>query len=158
MSDQTCPCGSQRSSTRCCAPLLEGSKAAETAEQLMRSRFTAFTAGNIDYLLDTHHPSKHSPTERQQLAKTLEQYRWLSLEIVRSVQGDSHSTNGTVEFIARYTDGQRLEQLHERSSFIKENGRWFYLDGEFLNSAVKLPGRNAPCWCGSNKKYKHCHG
>lgn len=157
MPDHNCPCGSQLASTNCCGPFLKGAKVAETAEQLMRSRFTAFTLGDADYLLETHHPSRHSPTERQQLTETLKQYRWLSLEVVRATKDDKQCSNAMVEFIARYTNGTQLEQLHERSSFIRENGRWFYLEGEFLDTPVKLPGRNEPCWCGSGKKYKHCH-
>jgi len=158
MPDPTCPCGSQLNRKACCIPLLEGGSVAETAEQLMRSRFTAFVLEDVDYLLATHHRSKHSPTERQQLTETLKQHRWLSLDVVRSIRGGKNNDNGTVEFIARYTDGKQLEQLHECSSFIKENGRWFYLSGNFLNTPIKFPGRNESCWCGSGKKYKRCHG
>lgn len=153
-----CRCGSQLAFEQCCQPRIDDSAPAETAEQLMRSRYSAFCRGNVDYLIATHHPSKHRPDDRQQLTDSIDHSRWLGLTIVRCQQGQSEDQQGQVEFIALYSDSEHLHQLHERSRFVKENGRWYYLDGELFDSAPKLPGRNEACWCGSGKKFKKCHG
>ena len=153
-----CPCGSQRPLEDCCQPLLNGQTVALTAEQLMRSRFTAFCSGDIDYLIATHHPSKHHSDDRQQFADSMQHCQWLDLKIVDVTAGQAGDSEGQVEFIARYQADNQLQQLHERSRFVKENNRWLYLDGELFDSRPVLPGRNEPCWCGSGKKFKKCHG
>lgn len=146
-----CPCQSGLVYQTCCGPLHRHSSQAETAEQLMRSRFSAFCLGEVDYLLDTLHPSQHQPNEREALQKVIAETAWLGLRIVKhKSSGDS----AEVEFVAFYQD-QPLGQLHERSRFHREDGQWFYVDGEFL-PAIKL-GRNEPCICGSGKMVKHCH-
>ncbi|MCR8921466.1 YchJ family protein [Dasania sp. GY-MA-18] len=156
-----CPCGSNKNFADCCQPLLAGEQQAETAEQLMRSRYSAFCQHDVDYLIATHHPSKHEHDDKEQLRQTLASCRWLQLKIVQALQGQADDDSGTVEFIAVYEENKQLFQLCEKSSFIKEDGRWYYLDGIISNShqahAAKL-GRNDPCWCGSGKKFKKCHG
>ncbi len=158
-----CFCCSQQPFAHCCEPLLVGTKQADTAEQLMRSRFSAFCSGNIPYLLASHHPSMRQVNDEQDLAGTIEQCQWLTLKIESTKMGSSTDTEGEVEYIATYTqpgpDGQpSLSQLHEKSRFVRENHHWFYLDGDVFDSpAPTKPGRNAPCWCGSGKKYKKCH-
>lgn len=156
-----CYCGSGLALSSCCEPLLQGQQQAETAEQLMRSRYSAFCTHNIDYLIATHHPSKHETDDREQLRQTLAGCKWMQLKIIQAQQGLVNDQQGTVEFIAVYEEKKQLFQLCEKSSFVKEDGHWFYLDGEVSNSheaqMVKL-GRNEPCWCGSGKKHKRCHG
>lgn len=121
----------------------------------MRSRYTAFCQGNIDYLIATHHPTQRRIDDRMTLRQSIQTTTWLGLTIVAAEQGQPKDDVGTVEFVAVFqTDG--VQQLHERSQFVKQNGRWFYLRGEILPPWV--PKRNEPCWCGSGKKFKQCHG
>lgn len=120
----------------------------------MRSRYCAFVIRNSDYLLRTWHADTRP--EQLQLERDVS---WFGLEIVASDAGGPGDSDGRVEFIAQFNGHDRLQYLHERSRFVRENGRWFYLDGEILPppTARKI-GRNAPCPCGSGKKYKRCCG
>ncbi len=156
MSYQPCPCNSQKPFTRCCQPLVEGGAPALTPAALMRSRYTAFCRGNIDYLIATHHPARRQPGDRQTLQKSIDSTEWLGLLVLSAAPPGPAESVGFVEFAAFYKKHGELQQLHERSQFIKENGRWFYLQGEILPPVILQ--RNDPCWCGSGKKTKHCHG
>lgn len=120
-----CPCGRGEAYARCCAPLHAG-EAAPTAERLMRSRYSAFALGLTGYLLESWHPSTRP--------RTLEldpETRWLRL-LVEPGDGGPFDEEGFVTFtaIARTPEG-RFEQ-RERSRFLREGGRWLYLDGEAL--------------------------
>lgn len=117
----------------------------------MRSRYSAFCLGEVDYLLGTLHPSKRQPGEREALMASIQQTQWLGLKILDHKQAGDRAE---VEFVAFYEDAP-FSQLHERSRFTREAGRWYYHDGLFL-PAIKL-GRNESCFCGSGKKLKHCH-
>jgi len=90
----------------------------------MRSRYSAFVLGRLDYLLATWHPSTRPAT----LEPLPEGLRWLGLDVRRHTQQDAD--HATVEFVARSKLGGRAERLHETSRFVREEGRWFYLDGE----------------------------
>ena len=92
----------------------------------MRSRYTAFVYANEDYLLRTWHPS----TRPSELALDLPALRWLGLSIKRCEDGGPQYSEGTVEFEARMKQGGRASRLHEVSRFVREDGQWFYLDGE----------------------------
>lgn len=158
---QQCYCGNQQLFADCCEPLLNNEKVAKTAEALMRSRYSAFCTNNVDYLIATHHPSKHEGDDKAQLLNTITSCKWLKLSITATQKGLSNDSDGTVEFIAVYEENQQLFQLREKSQFVQENGHWYYLDGDVINQPqVKSdkPGRNEPCWCGSGKKFKKCHG
>ncbi len=92
----------------------------------MRSRYTAYVVGDVDYLLRSWHPS----TRPAELALDPDQ-RWLFLEIVGTQRGGPFDDNGTVEFIAHYKlDGAR-DAMHELSTFVRVDGAWVYLDGTF---------------------------
>ena len=121
----------------------------------MRSRYSAYCEGNVDYLIDTRHPSKRKFDDRINLVKSVKTTVWESLAVLSTRQGRKRDTTGLVEFMAVYSQPE-WGQLHERSRFIKDDERWFYVDGEMLPPV--LPKRNQPCWCGSGKKFKHCHG
>ena len=151
-----CPCGSQRSLSNCCGPYLEGKQAAPTAEKLMRSRYSAYCLKKIDYLLKTHHLTYRKPNSRRMITTTANRTQWLGLTILSKQAGRPTDKTGIVEFVARFQEGDQVGQLHERSRFCQEGGRWFYLDGDILPPVQ--PKRNEPCWCNSGKKYKQCHG
>ncbi len=121
----------------------------------MRSRYAAFCKRHVDYLMTTLHPSKRKAHDRDLLARTIDRHQWLGLHILDKSRGSRTDDVGYVEFVA-YFSGPGPGQMHERSQFVKEEGRWFYWEGE-QKEPVKT-GRNEPCWCGSGKKYKRCHG
>lgn len=119
-----CPCGKGRAYADCCAPCIEQDTAAPSAEALMRSRYTAYTLLQEDYLLATWHPS----TRPAQLGLADDvQTKWLGLEVKRSEMTDAD--HAIVEFVARYKVNGRAHRLHETSNFVREGGRWFYVDG-----------------------------
>lgn len=165
MSDP-CPCGSERLFDACCGPFLSGTgSVAPTAEALMRSRFTAFVRGATDYLIESHHPAARSMDERGDLLRSLARMEWLNLLVLHREGGGADEDTGIVEFAAAYrtrpdlalgTPAGKVGQMHERSRFVRDGGLWLYVDGEQLPAHV--PSRAAPCWCGSGKKYKRCHG
>ena len=121
----------------------------------MRSRYSAFCIKDIKYLLSTQHASRWQANERDLLTKTMHDAQWFGLKILKTETDPDDPHIGFVEFVAFYKKPES-GQLYERSKFIREAGHWYYLDGEFM--APLVFGRNDPCWCGSNKKYKKCHG
>lgn len=141
-----CPCGSGKAYRDCCHPFHNG-ESAPSPEALMRSRYAAFVTDRPDYLLDTWHQRTRPET------LTLENSpEWTSLRILSAVESGE---TGTVCFRAVYRLGRGWGFLEERSQFVREEGRWFYLHGETSEGQLK-PGRNEPCPCGSGRKYKSC--
>ncbi|MBI2308542.1 MAG: SEC-C domain-containing protein [Rhodocyclales bacterium] len=116
-----CPCGSGRPYARCCGRWHAG-EPAPTAEALMRSRYAAYVLARHDYLLATWHASTRPPALDD--APT----RWLGLEVKRHEQHGDDSA--IVEFVARYRADGRGHRLHETSRFVREDGRWYYVDGD----------------------------
>ncbi len=156
---QNCYCGNDLTFNMCCQPIISGSQKPESPEQLMRSRYSAFCVKDVEYLLLTHHSSRQKTNEREQLISTFAHTQWLGLKVLDSSMEIPDQNVGQnvayVEYLA-FSKTDKLEQLHEKARFRFEDDTWYYLDGELLPS-VKL-GRNEPCFCGSNKKYKKCHG
>src|SRR5262245_46704431 len=126
----SCPCESGRPYDACCGPLLEGSEHAATAEALMRSRYTAFVRGAVDYLLDTYDPATRDPAERGAIENWSRGATWLGLQIVATERGGAGDEDGVVEFRASYRQGDVVRVHHERSRFRRSDGRWYYLDGQ----------------------------
>ena len=122
-----CPCGSDKPYAHCCARYLDRDEQAETAERLMRSRYTAYTQGREDYLLRTWHPSTRP--ESLNLRET-GAVRWLGLKILRVEAGGIDDSEGLVEFVARHKVAGKASRLRETSRFVRERETWFYLDGE----------------------------
>jgi SEC-C motif-containing protein len=123
-----CPCGTGLPLEECCGPVLGGTRTAATAGQLMRSRYSAFALGNAGYLLATWHP-RTRPAELEVDRRV----RWTGLDVVATTGGSPLETEGTVEFRAHHVVGGRAGAQHERSRFLREQGRWFYLDGVSLS-------------------------
>ncbi len=127
-----CPCGSDQTYLTCCGPFHAGMESeppvyAPTAEALMRSRYSAYSLGLIHYLLETWHAST-APGELE-----LSPIKWLGLQVKAAAEaGDA----GVVEFVARYrnSDG-RADRLEEVSRFVREGGRWYYIDGQLPDEA-----------------------
>ncbi len=120
-----CPCGSGRAYAACCGRWHGGADhlQAPDAEALMRSRYSAYVLGLGDYLCDTWHASTR-PAEALTFDPAL---RWLGLEVRRHLPADAD--HAVVEFVARSKLAGRAMRLHETSRFVREAGRWFYVDG-----------------------------
>jgi len=121
-----CPCGSLAAYAACCGRWHAGPLhlQAPDAESLMRSRYSAYVMGLEDYVRQTWHPSTR-PEQPMELDPAV---RWLGLEVRGHVPRDAD--NATVEFVARSKLGGRAARLHETSRFVREGGRWYYVDGE----------------------------
>jgi SEC-C motif-containing protein len=129
----------------------------------MRSRYTAFVEGAVDYILDTTAPESRPEIDRAETESWSRDSVWLGLHVREIKAGGPGDDAGTVEFVATYErDGQDYVH-HELASFRRDGGRWFFVDGEVpkrLPTRRQEPkiGRNEPCPCGSGKKYKKCCG
>jgi len=125
-----CPCGSGLSYPNCCEPIISGKKDAKTAQELMRSRYTAFTQANADYLMLTH----SSKTRQTKVRKSIEQWaksvNWMGLSILQTKAGEANDEIGYVEFKALFLENGKLQQIHEKSLFERENDKWVYVSGE----------------------------
>lgn len=122
-----CPCGSSNKIEDCCGRYIDGGEAAPTAEALMRSRYTAYTRLREDYLLSTWHASTRPVTLRLADEAPI---RWLGLVVKRHELQDAD--HAAVEFVARYKVNGRAHRLHEASRFVREAGRWLYVDGKVV--------------------------
>lgn len=156
-----CPCGSKKKLNDCCGTIING-RAAQTALELMRSRYVAYSLGEAQYLYDTTHGRHREEYKIESIAQWSKENTWTQLEIVSVEHGSVSDTRGVVEFRAYFTDSKDKSQVHhERSNFLKEKGKWFYLDGKMNPMEVDITRkitRNDPCPCGSGKKYKKCCG
>ena len=128
--DTPCPCGGKQIHT-CCGSFLAGTAVADTPEKLMRSRYSAYVTGAEDYLKATWHPST-----RPQDTVTDPSMKWLGLD-VKAVTQDGDQ--GTVSFLARCRVAGKAHRLQETSRFVREDGLWFYVDGEFEKPSVEKP-------------------
>lgn len=123
---ETCPCGTGIAYGRCCRVLHAVGSAGigTTAEATMRARYSAYVVGDAAFLLATWHP-----TTRPAAIDFSEDVDWHGLTIEHTDGGDGLSTTGSVQFRARFRRGDALLELHESSRFVRESGRWFYVDG-----------------------------
>jgi len=158
-----CPCGNDVPLDDCCGRFIRAGELPETAEQLMRARYTAYTMQEVDYIIATHVADGEGDVDRASTEKWAAESQWLGLEIVDTVAGGAGDDRGEVEFIARYRLQGTEAAHHERGRFQRVDGRWLYLDGEMVKPkptvrATPKVGRNDPCPCGSGFKYKKCCG
>jgi SEC-C motif-containing protein len=120
-----CYCGNSISFKDCCEPFIKGTTNAPTAEKLMRSRYTAFATGAADYLVNTTYVSVRKFHNKSEILAWSQSNQWLRLEILAA-------TETTVTFNAYYLDENLKAKIHyEHSTFKLENGKWFYVDGEY---------------------------
>ncbi len=126
----TCPCGSNKPFSFCCEPAIEGQKPAQTAEALMRSRYTAFALGAVNYLVQTTAEEQRNPDDARLIEAQVKATTWVGLKIIDTVRGGKDDKEGVVEFIARFEADDQTGELQERSNFRKENNHWYYVDGE----------------------------
>ena len=127
--NNTCPCGTEKLYENCCECFHLGKENPPSAESLMRSRYTAYVVKNENYLLETWHKSKRPKT----LNLKDQNINWLGLKILRIEAGAKNDDIGKVEFIAEFKISSKHGKLHEISNFVKENSKWFYVDGKIIN-------------------------
>lgn len=124
MLDDFCPCQSGRRYAECCGPVLAGSRVAETPEELMRSRYTAFARGDVGHLRRTWAPETRPADLALDPAVT-----WRRLEVLGTTGGGPGEDEGWVAFAAHYRVDRERGTLRERSRFVRREGGWYYLDG-----------------------------
>ena len=143
-----CICGNEKDFTLCCEPIIHGTSKASSPEELMRSRYSAYTLADGNYLVQ----STVNENRYQDDIKLIEEFShsvtWLKLDVL-------WAKNDQVEFKAYYKDSDTMQVLHEKSNFVIEDGVWKYKDGELYNAKVE---RNDSCPCRSGKKFKKCCG
>ena len=167
-----CYCGSQVAFSDCCLPFINRSRKPATAEQLMRSRFSAFCTHNGDYLFATHHEHYRTGLTAENLTLSAKQTTWVNLDVV------SHNNLGeqvsNVHFKAWFIEDGYLRCMEENSRFTCSDGQWFYCEPMALTEKALKPNllrlntseqplkenlkltRNSPCPCDSGQKYKRC--
>ena len=149
--DSACPCQSNKSYEDCCGRFHTHAQFPETAEQLMRSRYTAYVLKNVPYIVDTTVPSQQALLNVQAIQAWAEETKWLRLQILNTES--LTKTQSAVEFNAVFQGEEGEQTHHERSIFVKIDDRWYFVD-----PTVPLPTMKQPCVCGSGKKFKHCCG
>jgi len=157
----TCYCGSGLAYSDCCEPIIGGAKSAETAEQLMRARYSAYVGVQMDFVFETTHPDHRTGYDHAGTKEWAQSSEWLGLEIIETNKGGLKDTTGEVEFIARFKEKGVPREHHENAEFKKDNGRWYFTEGSMVKAKpiiVNKIGRNDPCTCGSGLKYKKCCG
>ena len=128
-----CPCSADRDYADCCGRYLSGGQLPPTAEALMRSRYTAFARQNANWLYASLLPAKREKNELKSLQKSFRGITWTQLEVLATDKGGAQDSEGTVEFRAHCTANGETATIHERSSFVKQGDRWYYVDGEMLS-------------------------
>ncbi len=125
-----CFCGKNKEYNRCCGEIISGLRDAETAEELMRSRYSAFAIADGNYLMRSHHSKTRPEKDKAAIEKWAGSVKWIGLSIINTEKGGTQDNRGIVEFKALYMEGGKLEQIHEKSEFVKEHNSWLYVSGE----------------------------
>lgn len=148
---QACPCGSGSALDACCGHYHQGTPA-PSAEHLMRSRYSAYVLGLVDYLATTTLPAQQASLDRDGIRAWSLGSTWLGLEVENSELIGAQPEHAFVTFTARWHDGSGEHSHRERSAFVQRDGRWYFLDP---TTPLKV-GRNDACPCGSGQKFKKC--
>ena len=127
MNADTCFCGFPADYSNCCGKVHANINMATTAEQLMRSRYSAFVLANGDYLMQSHHSSTRPLKDKKAITGWAKSVTWVKLEIIDKTKGGAQDEEGTVTFDAYYYENGKLEIIHEKSVFKKEDTHWTYL-------------------------------
>ncbi len=160
---ELCPCGSQAAYSKCCEPFHLGSLRPDTAEKLMRSRYSAYAKLDVGYIEQTSDPRFRDAFDREAALAWAKESEWLGLEVIATRAGLNGDAEGEVEFKARYRRAGKEVVHHEVSlfHFFTKEQRWYYSDGKEILQPLRAEpkaGRNDPCPCGSGKKFKKCCG
>lgn len=140
-----CYCGSKKDFSGCCEPFLKGNSKPLTPEELMRSRYSAYALGDVEYIINTTAKENRHPEDATLIEEFLRTVSWLKLDVLQAKES-------VVEFKAYYKDNEGIKVQHEKSNFVYDD-MWLYKDGKHFNSKIE---RNELCPCESGKKYKKC--
>lgn len=156
---QLCPCGTGKSYYDCCALYISRIKVPSTPEELMRSRYTAYTQANIEYILLTMRAPATNHFDAVYARKWAQKVKWIKLDVLKT---SIRNSIGYVEFVAHFSEENKENIIHELSEFHLDKGEWYYVNGKNMQqtpfiSKSKIK-RNDICLCGSGKKYKKCCG
>jgi SEC-C motif-containing protein len=132
MSEQ-CPCGSGKAFKKCCRRFISGKASPATPLELMRSRYSAYWAGAVEYLVKTTVPTRRDALDTDELKAWCDQTQWTGLEIIKSGIGPENPDRGYVEFVASYRHGGESLRHHEYSTFTRIDYRWYYDEGRFMD-------------------------
>ncbi|MDX2287424.1 MAG: YchJ family protein [Hyphomicrobiaceae bacterium] len=167
----SCPCGLTATFEDCCGPYLAGTALPPTAEALMRSRYAAYTKGDIAYVERTLAPESRHDFDATAAHQWANASTWKGLRIIGTEAGGADDSIGKVEFVASFSQKGKSHDHHELAEFRKdEAGQWYFVDGhppargegarrvETVRREVPKIGRNDPCPCGSGAKHKKCCG
>lgn len=122
-----CYCGHNKPYKSCCEVFHLNHGKTETAQQLMRSRYSAFVLANGNYLMETHHSSTRPISEKKDIVDWAKSVQWIRLEVLEANSGLKDNTKGTVTFNAYFYEQGKIDVIHEKSAFVKENNQWYYL-------------------------------
>lgn len=161
--EELCPCKSGRPFGECCGPVIAGASRAETAEALMRARYTSYVTGDIEFLKTSATQEVREQFDEEASKAWSAAAEWHGLEILKTEKGQKGDHTGVVEFRALYTANGEFCNHHEISTFVRDDEGWKFEDGELIGETPTVReepkiGRNDPCPCGSGKKYKKCCG
>ena len=145
-----CFCGLDKSFEECCKAIISAKRVALSVEELMRSRYSAYVVADGAYLVRSATKENRYENDIVLIEEFCKNVRWLSLELLHVSENEN---DGIVEFKAYYLENSRIVLLHEKSSFVRNDGVWEYDKGSFINSKIE---RNELCPCGSGMKYKKC--
>ncbi len=145
-----CPCNANTAFQDCCGRYHAGAQP-DSAEQLMRARYSAYVQHNIEFIRDSSLPAQQAQLDMAAIAEWSQNSQWLGLEVLAE-RINSDQRHATVEFVAHWRDGEGLHQHQETSLFIKPAEQWYFYDPNVPLRAE----RNAPCPCGSTLKFKKC--
>ena len=158
-SNLSCPCGSGAAYQQCCGRFIEAGEIPSSPQALMRSRYSAYTLENIDYIRDTCTGEALAAFSYEDSLLWAKEAKWISLTVISAVPPSGGV--GRVSFSVLFSQNGLTKRLEETSRFIVKDDRWYYEGGEKFrlvdvsNRQMKL-GRNDPCYCGSGKKFKKC--
>ncbi|WP_137886727.1 YchJ family protein [Pseudomonas sp. 2FE] len=146
-----CPCGSGNHLDECCGRYHTGIPA-PSAETLMRSRYSAYVLGLIDYLVATTLPAQQAELDTAAMRAWSAQSTWLGLEVESAEVHGGKPEHAFVTFTARWHDSSGEHTHREHSGFVQNSDRWYFIDSTVAFKA----GRNDPCPCASGLKFKKC--
>ncbi|MDR3001125.1 MAG: YchJ family protein [Fibromonadaceae bacterium] len=161
MTEEICPCGSEKNYSLCCEPIIKKEALAENPEALMRSRYSAYAKGEVLWLRDSLEESQRKDFDEKGARQWSSGAEWLGLTIVNS-EIDEEKDSGHVEFVAKYKQSGVARDHHEVTEFVRKNKKWYLTEGRMVKPETvrkeQTVGRNDPCPCNSGKKFKKCCG
>ncbi len=156
-----CHCGKEETFEKCCGKFISGSSYPETAEELMRARYSSYVTGDVEFVAKTQITEPGDDFNLDEAKRWSSESKWQGLTIKSATQ---QGEKAQVHFIASYNDLEGNACKHqELSNFKKVDGKWLYAEGSIVGlDPIKREGpkvgRNDPCSCGSGKKFKKCCG